>query len=75
MHNPLLKDLACFCYHTPSPDGDFVGEDVFGETYGPNSTCLRQGQNWEKKFREGSNLRTVSTRTYGAGCYEVHIEI
>jgi leishmanolysin-like peptidase len=55
----------------PSTNSDFVGEDVFGETYGPSSTCLRQGRTWAKRFRDGRSLRTLSLETYGAGCYEV----
>ena len=50
------------------------GEDVFGETYGPDSICLQQGRTWEKVIIRDNGVRsTLSVGTYGGGCYEVYI--
>ena len=69
--NTLLLELknGHFVSHTGGG-----GEDVFGETYGPDSICLQHGRNWEKVItRDDGTRSTLSVRTYGGGCYEVYI--
>lgn len=55
-----------------SPDSPYKTEDIYAETYGKNSLCIRHGQLWTKNYTSGRTAFTLHSQQYGGGCYEVN---
>ena len=74
----MMRETTCVLYSVAimsivSSDILTRGEDVYGETYGQTSQCVRQGRAWEKTFTVGGTTRTLSNVQYGGGCYRVSL--